>query len=260
VVAAENVYADLARQIGGPAVTVTALIDNPAQDPHLFEATPSAARHLSRARIVIYNGAGYDPWMRGLLAATAGSPRTVIQVSALMHTQTGSNPHIWYDPATMPALATTLAAALTQADPANAPGYAARLATVQLWQTQLNHRIAALRARVQGQKIAATEPVFGPMEAALHLDQRDLGFQRAVMNDTEPSASQTEAIEADLRDHQVRALLRNIQTDDDATRRLVRIALQAGTPVVGVSETLPAGQHYQAWVGQQLDDLDRALQ
>ena len=63
IVAAENFYGDVARQIGGPDVKVTSILNNPDQDPHLFEVSPSVGRQVSAARIVIYNGIDYDPWM-----------------------------------------------------------------------------------------------------------------------------------------------------------------------------------------------------
>jgi hypothetical protein len=61
IVAAENVYGDIAKQIGGPNVTVTSILSNPDQDPHLFEVSPSVARDVSAAGILIYNGIDYDP-------------------------------------------------------------------------------------------------------------------------------------------------------------------------------------------------------
>jgi Zinc-uptake complex component A periplasmic len=59
IVAAENFYGDIAQQIGGPDVAVTSILSNPDQDPHEFEASPSVARALSNAALVIYNGADY---------------------------------------------------------------------------------------------------------------------------------------------------------------------------------------------------------
>ena len=56
IVAAENFYGDVAKQIGGPDVAVTSILNNPDQDPHLFEVSPSVGRDISDARIVIYNG------------------------------------------------------------------------------------------------------------------------------------------------------------------------------------------------------------
>ena len=57
-------------QIAGSGASVTSILSNPDQDPHLFEASPSVARQLSAAAIVVYNGADYDPWMAKLLAAS----------------------------------------------------------------------------------------------------------------------------------------------------------------------------------------------
>src|SRR5437764_546039 len=94
IVAAENFYGDVARQIGGPNVKVTSILSNPDQDPHLFEASPSVARSLSGARIVIYNGIDYDPWMEKLLGAARSSDRQAIVVADLVGKKSGDNPHI----------------------------------------------------------------------------------------------------------------------------------------------------------------------
>ena len=81
VVAAENVYGDVAQQIGGPNVTVTSILGNPNQDPHEFEASASTARQVADARLVIYNGADYDPWLPKLLSASRAPSRKVIEVA-----------------------------------------------------------------------------------------------------------------------------------------------------------------------------------
>ena len=109
IVAAENFYGDIAKQIGGPDVSVSSILSNPDQDPHLFEVSPSVGRDVAAARVVIYNGIDYDPWMEKLLAAARSASRKTIVVAELVGKRTGDNPHIWYDPATMPALAKTLA-------------------------------------------------------------------------------------------------------------------------------------------------------
>src|ERR1041385_3351739 len=69
IVAAENFYGDIAKQIGGDRVSVASILTNPDQDPHLFETTPGVVRQVADAQIVILNGAGYDGWMEKLLAA-----------------------------------------------------------------------------------------------------------------------------------------------------------------------------------------------
>ena len=61
MVAAENFYGGVARQIGGDRVAVVSILNNPDQDPHLFEITPTVVREVAAAQVVVLNGAGYDP-------------------------------------------------------------------------------------------------------------------------------------------------------------------------------------------------------
>src|SRR6266851_1253577 len=105
IVAAENFYGDVAQQLAGPNAKVTSILSNPDDDPHLFEASPSVARAIADASIVIENGADYDPWMEKLLGASKSAGRTSINVAELVHKKAGDNPHLWYDPRTMPAFA-----------------------------------------------------------------------------------------------------------------------------------------------------------
>ncbi len=259
VVAAENFYADVARQIGGAEVAVTAILDNPEQDPHLFEATPAAARAVAGARLVIENGAGYDPWMTRLSAASPAPARIVISVAALAAREPDGNPHLWYDPQTMPRLARRLAAALETLDPEHAAEYRARLAAFLRSLRPLDEKIAALRARFAGAPVVATEPVFGPMARALGLAMRNPRFQIAVMNGAEPRPSDIAAMEAELREHRVKALIYNRQVAGGLAGRMREIAVRAHVPVIGVSETEPAGVAYQDWMMRQLDALQAAL-
>ena len=259
IVAAENFYGDVAAQIGGPDVTVHSILTNPDQDPHLFEASPSVGRDLSTARIVIYSGIDYDPWMPKLLQATHDPGRQAIDVAALVGGKPGDNPHIWYNPATMPALANRLAAELIAADPAHKAGYEQRLARFGKSMQPVLNKIAALRRRLAGTPVIATEPVFGEMFAALGMDVHDMPFQIAVMNNTEPAASAVAAFENDLRSHRVRLMVYNSQASDPIAARMMRLAKQCHVPVVGATETEPPGKTYQAWMLSELDAVDRAL-
>src|SRR5690242_4935028 len=167
VVAAESIYGDVAAQIGGAHVAVTSLISNPSQDPHLFEAAPSAVRAIADARIVILNGADYDPWLEKLIRSAPNPQRAVVSAAAVMGRKPGDNPHLWYDPATLPRVAEAIAATLTAADPAHAADYAANLATLTASFKRIDARVAALGARYKGVPVTATEPVFGPMAQAI---------------------------------------------------------------------------------------------
>lgn len=259
VVAAENFYGDVAAQLGGPWVAVRSVLESPDVDPHLFEVSPGVGRAVSRARIVIMNGLGYDPWMQHLLAATSGRGRTAITVGRLIGGKPGDNPHIWYDPRSMLALAAALEPALAALDPAHARDFAQRLAKFRAAIRAVEARIAGLSARLAGTEVTATEPVFGAMFAALGMTVRNRRFQVAVMNNGEPSAAEIAHFEADLRQHRVALLVYNRQASSPVAARMEAIARKAGVPVLGVTETEPPGVTYQAWMLNELDTLARLL-
>lgn len=259
VVAAENFYGDVAHQIGGDRVEVASIISNPNQDPHLFETSPAIVRRIAGARFVIYNGAGYDPWMAPLLKAAAMPGRITIVAADLVHARPDANPHLWYDPATMPAVARALAGALAAADPAHRDDYAARLKVFLDSLKPLTTKIAEIRAKYAGTSVTATEPVFGYMANALGLKMRNNAFQLAVMNNTEPSARDFAAFERDLQDRNVRVMFYNTQVVDNLVQHLLDLARAAHIAVVGVTETCPPGLSYQAWMQSELDATEKAL-
>ncbi|NBI45736.1 MULTISPECIES: metal ABC transporter solute-binding protein [Burkholderia] len=259
VVAAENFYGDVIKQIGGANVSVTSILSNPDQDPHLFEASPKTARALQHANLVVYNGADYDPWMGKLLAASKNATRKTIVVADLVGKKPGDNPHLWYDPATMPAAALAISAALGAADPSHKADYDANLAGFLASLKPIDAKVAALRAQYKGVPVTATEPVFGYMSDAIGLEMRNLRFQLATMNDTEASATDIAAFENDLRKRQVKVLIYNSQAEEPMTKRMLKIAKDASVPTVSVTETQPAGKTFQQWMLAQLDALGAAL-
>lgn len=259
VVAAENFYGDIARQIGGDRVTVVSIMNSPDQDPHLFETTPGIVRQIADAQVVIYNGADYDPWMEKLLAAAPRPGRLTINVAAITRHKAGDNPHLWYDPAIIVAAARALNADFAKADPAHGNDYGARLAAFEASLKPLNDKIAAIRGKFSGAPVTASEPVFGYMAQALGLKMRNESFQLSVMNDTEPSARDVATFERDLKDHKVRVLFYNKQASSKIVQHLVELARAAKIPVVGVTETAPPDLSYQDWMLTQLNDTEKAL-
>ena len=259
VVAAENFYGDVAAQIGGDHVSAISILNSPDQDPHLFETSPSVVREIAAAQMVIYNGVDYDAWMEKILTVTPNAERIVINVADLLHKKAGDNPHLWYDPATMPALAKTLAGSLSTVDAAHADDFSNRLKNFLSSLQPVNDKIAEIRGKYAGVPVTATEPVFGYMAAALHLTMRNQRFQLSVMNDTEPSATDLAAFESDLKTHKVKVLFYNTQASDNLVQRLVQFARTAKVPVVGVTETCPPHLSYQDWMRRELDQTERAL-
>jgi zinc/manganese transport system substrate-binding protein len=88
---------------------------------------------------------------------------------------------------------------------------------------------------------------------------RNERFQIAVMNDTEPSAHDLAEIERDLKERKVKVLFYNSQVSDALATRLRDLAKGSNIPIVGVTETLPAGMHFQDWMLSELDATDKAL-
>jgi zinc/manganese transport system substrate-binding protein len=156
---------------------VTSILSNPNQDPHEFTTDAATARAVADADIVIYSGIGYDAWMDKLLG-TGGKPgRVVICVADLIGAKDGDNPHIWYDPRTMPALADKLAASLAARDAANGKTYQQRADDFKAAMKPVLDKIAAIKSAHAGMTVTATEPVFGYMAAALGFKMLNYDFQ-----------------------------------------------------------------------------------
>lgn len=251
IVAAENFYGGVASQIAGPDSTVTSIMSNPNQDPHEFQTDASTAAAVAHADIVIYSGIGYDDWMEKLLGVQGKPTRVVIKVADLIGAKDGDNPHIWYQPETMPALAAKLGEVLKTPEAA-----AAFTASLQ----PLLDRIAALKPKLSGMKVTATEPVFGYMATALGFDMLGYDYQLAVMNDTDPSFQQTADFEKSLQSKTAKILFYNSQVTDPSTERMQSIAKASGVPIVGVTETQPTtSATYLDWMMSTLGGVEKAL-
>ncbi len=260
IVAAENFYGGVAQQIVGNDVTVMSILTNPNQDPHEFTSNAETAKAVADADIVIYSGISYDPWMDKLLATEGKTNRVVIKASDLIGAKEGDNPHIWYDPRTMPALGAKLVAVISKIDPDRAAESQKRLdAFNSLMHTELV-LIAQIKTESEGLPVTATEPVFGYLADALGMKMLNYDFQLKVMNDTEPTAAETAEFEKSLTSKKAKILFYNSQVTDPTTERLQQLAKASGIPVVGVTETQPLEQKsYVAWMLTELLNVKAAL-
>ncbi|WP_173581660.1 metal ABC transporter solute-binding protein, Zn/Mn family [Acetobacter musti] len=258
VVAAENVWGDIAAQIGGSDVAVSSILSAPQIDPHLFEPTPATARMVAGASVIIANGAGFDPWM-DRLAASRGADLgvTFLRVADVVGWHDGENQHLWFDPDNVAKLGVALGTALHRAGADD--GAVARLAGLDRDVAALKSRIADMRRRFGGMRVSATEPLLGQLTAELGLVMENDAFQLAVMNDVEPGPAEVARFETDLRGGQVRLLIYNEQTVTPAASRLLGIARQAGVPCLAMTETLPPGLHWQGWMARILDSIEHTL-
>jgi zinc/manganese transport system substrate-binding protein len=261
-VGAENEYANVISQIGGRYVAVTAIESNPNTDPHAFEASPSVAEAVSAARLVVQNGVGYDTYMNKIEAAAPSPSRTVIDVQTLLGLPDSTpNPHLWYKPATMPALARALVTALARIQPAHAAYFAAN---ARQFDASLAPWYAALKrfaARYPHTPVATTEPVGDYMlQAAGTVNMTPFGLQADIMNGVDPAPQDVTHQEGLFSGHRVKVFVYNEQVTDSLTQSFLADAKQAGIPVVGVYETMPTpGYDYQSWMLAELNALQRAV-
>ncbi|MDN5857657.1 MAG: zinc ABC transporter substrate-binding protein [Pseudonocardia sp.] len=264
IVATTNVYGAIATAVGGDRVSVRSLIDDPAADPHSFEVTPADAADIADARIVIKNGGGYDAFADKLTEGGAGE-RTVIDVVELSGLKPAGgkelNEHMWYSLPTMTKLAERLAGELSAADPEGAAAYQAGAAAFVEKIKGLQQRVTTIKDKHAGERIAITEPVPGYLlEAAGLVNATPAEFSEAIEEDIDPPAAVLQEMLALFTGTPVRALILNTQTQTPTTDQVELAAQTAQVPVVGMSETLPAGQaDYLAWMGGQIDALAVAL-
>ena len=260
IVAAENFYGGVAQQIAGTEAQVISILTNPNQDPHEFTSNAGTARAVADADIVIYSGIGYDTWIERLLGTKGRKNRVVIDVANLIGAKDGDNPHIWYAPKTMPALADKVATVLSSLTPLHEVAYRARVEDFEASLKPELAKIAEIKPSATGIEVTATEPVYGYMADALGFKMLNYPFQVKIMNDSEPSADQAAEFEKSLGSKRARILFYNSQVTDPTTQRMQEIARHAGVPVVGVTETQPPEEKkYVSWMMHQLDRVQAAL-
>jgi zinc/manganese transport system substrate-binding protein len=262
VVAGENTWGDIARQIGGSHVSVTSIITNPNTDPHVYESDPRSAAQIDNAQVVIVNGAGYDDFMTKSLASDSRAARKVISVQHVLGaTGNNVNPHFWYWTARLPAVAAAIRNQLSAVDPKDASVFAAGARRFDRSLAPLLRVIARIKHSYAGTPIAYTERVPGYLVQAAGLTLgTPASFSQAVEDGTDPSPQDAQTFNTDITDHRVKVLLYNSQVVDAQTTAVKRLATTAHLPVVGMSETLPPSYPtFQAWQLAQDNALLSAL-
>jgi zinc/manganese transport system substrate-binding protein len=265
-VGAENQYANVIAQVGGRYVNATAVESNPNTDPHTFEASPSVAETVAAAGLVVQNGMGYDTFMERIESASGGvgsnSSRKVIDVQKLLGLpDSTANPHLWYKPQTMPAVARAVAADLSALQPAHAAYFQANatafVRSLQPWFQAL----AQFAADYPHTPVATTEPVGDYMlEAAGTVNLTPFSLQADIMNGVDPAPQDVTLQNGLFAQHRVKVFVYNQQVTDSVTQSFLQAAEREGVPVVGVYETMPTpGFDYQSWMLAEVRALRSAV-
>ena len=261
-IGAENEYANVLAQIGGRYVRVSSILDNPNTDPHTFEASPAVAQEVSGASLIVQNGVGYDSWISKMEQASPNSHRKVIVAQQVLGLPSNTpNPHLWYDPKTMPAVAKVMAADLSALVPAHKAYFQAQLAAFNRSLAPWLHAIAAFKAKYPGTMAATTEPVADYLLTAMGIrNLTPFTFQSDIMNGVDPAPQDISLENSFLTQHKVKVFCYNQQVVDSLTTSIRETALKAGVPVVGVYETMPTpGYRYQSWMLAEVHAIEKAV-
>ena len=261
-VGAENEYANVISQIGRRYVTVSAIESNPNIDPHSFEASPSIARLVSAAQVVVQNGLGYDSFMNNIESASPNSARKVIDVQKLLGLKSSTpNPHLWYRTTTMPAVVRALVSALSAIQPSHRAYFQANATRFDHSLKPWDAALAAFSKRYPRTPVATTEPVGDYMlEAAGTVDETPFPLQADIMNGVDPAPQTVTFQDSLFSKHLIKVFVYNQQVTDSLTASFLADAKKNGIPVVGVYETMPTpGYDYQSWMLAEVSALQRAV-
>ena len=262
VVAAENFWGSIASQVGGSHVHVTSIIVDPNADPHSYEYTVANARTVADAQYVIYNGAGYDPWINTLLQSNSSSGRKELNIGNFVGKKTGDNPHMWYNPDYITAVANKIRNDLKSLDARNASAFDASTQTFLTTGLKAYHdTIATIKAKYSGTPVGATESIFSYLARALGLHLvTPYSYLKAVSEGEDISASSEANVEQQISKKQIKILVYNSQNTPNNVQALINKAKADSIPVATITETMtPATASYQEWQTAQLQGIQNAL-
>lgn len=262
IVAGENEYGSVAAQIGGRYVSVYSVESNPNTDPHTYEVSPGVAKAVAGAQVVIQNGVGYDSYLNKIESASSSSRRKIIDVQHLLGQPNNTpNPHLWYDPKTMPKVAKALTADLSAIAPAHAAAFRNNesrfIASLKPWLTA----IAAFKAKYNGTPAATTEPVADYLLTAMGIKNlTPFRFQADIMNGADPTPQDVALEKSFFTKHTVKVFCYNQQVTSALTTSIRQTALNSKVPIVGVYETMPVpGYTYQSWMLAEVHAIQNAV-
>lgn len=260
VVTSTDVWGSVVSAVGGTAVEVTSLVDDPFADPHAYQSTPSDAADVLGADLVVFNGGGYDPFMAQILEAGSREVPAVEAVTTSDAHRSSGNEHVWYDLATVDAVADRVAAELGRLAPAQEGSFTANAESFGHRIGELAARLSAIRRHHAGTPVAVTEPIAFHLVADAGLtDVTPTDFVEAVEEGSDPPAAAFAQTRQLVSQRRAAVLVFNPQTRTPVTAQIRAAAEDAGVPVVEMTETLPAGTGYVAWMSRQIHLLEQAL-
>jgi len=261
VVAAENFYGDIVKQLGGSHVSVTSIISDPNIDPHEYESNVQTAIQVSKAQLVIENSGGYDSWMDKILSGSPNPNRLLLKGFDIAQVKLPENEHVWYSIDNVATIAQAITSDLEKLDSVDTATFEHNLQVFKQSLQPIQQKMAAIKSKYAGTPVGLTETIYLYQAVPLGLNVlTPFEFQKAMAEGNEPPADTVITAENQLTHHQIKVLIYNVQTVTPSTTKLENDARAQNIPVVPVTETMPPGKTYQTWMLDQLNVLEQALQ
>jgi zinc/manganese transport system substrate-binding protein len=176
------------------------------------------------------------------------------------HDHAHGNEHVWYDFHVVEDFATRLADQLKTLDPDNAAQYTANLEEFLVGIESLEERAAVVAGSVSGAKVISSEPVADYLLAELGLTNiTPESFSQAIEEELDVSPADLLEIQNLISTNSVDLFVVNIQTGSVQIDALVELAEANGVAVIQVSELLPEGLGYLAWMEQNISAIEAGL-
>jgi zinc/manganese transport system substrate-binding protein len=262
VVASTNVWGSVVQAVGGDAVSVKSIISDPSADPHSYPDKPETATTVSEAKLLVYNGGGYDDFFTKLADTSGKNAKKIVAFDVAAKGPSGStNEHVWYDLPSVKKVADKIAEELGAMAPDKKDTFTSNAKTFDGKLDELIAKAQKIGKDKPGAKVVVTEPVPEYLiETAGLTNATPEEFSKAVEQGSEPSASAVAEITDLVTGKKVAAVLNNAQTETPVTKALKESANKSGVPVVDVTETLPEGvTSYVDWMTKQVDALASAI-
>lgn len=236
VVCTTGMVADLAANVGGPHVAVTALMGE-GVDPHLYKASPADVSQLTRADMILYSGLHLEGKLAELLERmgrrkpTVGVAEEISPAKLLTDEHGARDPHVWFDVALWSEAAQAAGDALAEFDPPHASDY---LASAQ----QYRERLIALDAYVREQlsTVPKERRVLVTAHDAFHYFGRAYDVEvrgiQGISTDSEAGVRQVKELVDFLVEQKIKAVFVETSVSDQNIRSLLEGCQARGHQVV----------------------------
>lgn len=237
VVATFSILGDFAKNVGGDRVSVTTLV-GPNSDTHVYTPTPSDAKKIADAKLVIVNGLGLEGWLPRLVKSSGSKAVTVVATKGIAtrkiedghsHDPADADPHAWQSVPNAKVYVANIRDALVAADPAGTDAYTANAASYLSKLDALDRDVREAVAKIPPERrsVISTHDAFGYFAAAYGIK---FIAPQGVSTESEPSARDVAAIISQIKKQKIPAVFLENVSDP---RLIRRIAAETGANIGG---------------------------